>query len=313
MDSAKKKYQEFCKDSNRPLIFQTPQWLDAVAGNDNWDVALTFNGNLLSGAMPFVTNSKLGLKQITLPFLTPYLGPIVIYPADLKLENQLSFKRKVITSLVNQIPKVDRFITQTDFDFDYWLPFSWEDYQQTTRYTYLLNTSIPEKELTAKFKPNIKKHIKKSTEIFTVVEASNVDMVFTLHETDLKNKGVDLLFSKQQLIHLDEAVMENRKILHAVNDSGEIVCAFYLVFDEQYAHYLIGAVKDEFRNSGVMSLLMWESIKEAKKRNLTFNFEGSMNKNIERFFASFGGQLTPFMKISKTSNKWLKQFTRFNH
>ncbi len=313
MIAFKETYRQFCQNSKRPLIFQTPKWLDAVAGEDNWDVVLTFNGTLLSGAFPFVTNSKLGLKQITLPFLTPYLGPIVIYPVDLKLDNQLSFKRKVISSLVSQLPKTDRFITQTDFEFDYWLPFYWNGCQQTTRYTYLIDTSQEEKAILNGFKPNIKKHIRKSEELFEVKEASSIDALFYLHQADLNTKGIELLFSKEEFEKLDAAISGQRKIIHAYDKVGEVVCAFYIVFDHQYAHYLIGAVKDDFRNSGVMSLLMWESIKEAKKRNLTFNFEGSMNKNIERFFASFGGQLTPFMKISKTSNKWLKQFTRFNH
>ncbi len=58
---------------------------------------------------------------------------------------------------------------------------------------------------------------------------------------------------------------------------------------------------------------MEEAILEAKKRKLIFNFEGSMHENIGRFFSSFGGTPTPYMQISKTNNKWLKEFTRFNH
>ena len=58
---------------------------------------------------------------------------------------------------------------------------------------------------------------------------------------------------------------------------------------------------------------MWEAITLAKSKGLSFNFEGSMNKNIERFFTTFGSFPKPYMQITKTSNKWLKEFTRFNH
>ena len=315
MLSSKETYSQFCETSSKPLIFQTPLWLDAVVGDKNWGVILSFKGNVLNGAMPYVTNAKLGLKQITIPFLTPYLGPIIIYPTDLKRANYLSHKRKVITDLVSQIPITDRFITQTDFEFDYWLPFAWEGYQQTTRYSYLLNTDNDEETIFKGFKPNIKKHIKKSGDLFTVTESDSIDTLFQLHHNDLKAKGIELLFSKDQFTDLNKTLTasKKRKILHAKDSNGNVICAFYLVFDHQFTHYLIGAVNPEFRNSGVMSLLMWEAIKESKKRNLTFNFEGSMNKNIERFFASFGGEITPYMQISKTGNKWLKQFTRFNH
>lgn len=316
MDLAHKEtYQLFCTQSQQTLIFQSPLWLDAVAGPKNWEVILSFKGDLLVGALPYVTNSKLGLKQITLPFLTPYLGPIINYPLDLKRDNYVSFKRKVISDLVRKIPVTDRFITQTDFNFDYWLPFHWEGYQQSTRYSYLLNTQNSESEIFKKFKPNIKKHIRNTEEQFKIQSSDSIDSLFALHQKDLRNKGVALLFSKEEFLRLDTALkgQDKRKILHAVNNEGKVICAYYLVFDHTYAHYLIGAVHENSRNSGVMSLLMWEAIKEAKKRGLHFNFEGSMTQSIERFFSSFGADLTPYMRISKVSNKWLKHFKMFDH
>lgn len=310
----KETYRQFCETSTRPLIFQTPLWLDAVVGHANWNVALSFKGNLLTGAMPYVTKTKLGLKQITIPFLTPYLGPIIIYPIDLKKENHLSHKRKVITDLVSQIPKTDRFVTQTDFEFDYWLPFAWEGYSQTTRYSFLLDTTKTEQEILQGFKPNIKKHIRNAGSLFTITETDSIDELFNLHQTDLKSKGIDLHFNKEQLAKLDLDLSRDnkRKIIQATDTHGNVVCAFYLVFDHTFTHYLIGAVDSESRNSGIMSLMMWEAIKESKSRQLSFNFEGSMNKNIERFFGSFGAHITPYMKITKVSHKWLKHFTLFN-
>ena len=315
MLSNKEKYSKFCEKSNRPLIFQTPLWLDAVAGKDNWDVILTFQGDLLSGIMPYVFTSKLGIKQITLPFLTPYLGPIILFPSDIKEQNKLSFKRKITKHLIDQIPQTDRFITQTDFYFDYWLPFYWAGYKQTTRYSYLLDTSPPFESISKSFKPNIRKHIRKSRQLFTIKSADHINDIFDLHERDLKQKGEPLLFSKPQLAELDQQIsnVNQRKILHALNEHGDVIGAFYLVFDHTYAHYLIGAAEPNAKSSGVMSLLMEEAIKEAQNRNLIFNFEGSMHQNIERFFASFGGVPTPYMHISKTNNKLLKEFTRFNH
>lgn len=297
------------------MIFQTPLWLDSVAGSNNWDVLLSFQGNLLCGVMPYVTSSKFGLKQITLPFLTPYLGPIIIFPDDLKIQNQLSFKRKIVKHLISQIPKNDRFITQTDFRFDFWLPFYWKGYQQTTRYSYILDTSPDIKELTKGYKPNIRKHIKRAREQFSITESERIDALYEMHQNDLKLKGESILFSQEQLNNLDHQIKTSghRKILHAIDAQNNIVGAFYLVFDKTYTHYLIGAAQPNARSSGVMSLLMDEAILEAKKRDLTFNFEGSMHENIGRFFSSFGGIPTPYMQISKTSNKWLKEFTRFNH
>jgi hypothetical protein len=55
-----------------------------------------------------------------------------------------------------------------------------------------------------------------------------------------------------------------------------------------------------------MSLLLWEAINKSAKKAKAFNFEGSMIEPIERYFRAFGGKLTPYFEIKKTSSKFLK-------
>lgn len=315
MNKNKQLYTSFFKEITNGVIFQSPLWLDTVAGTENWDVALSIQGDFVNGAFPYVTNTKLGLKQVTLPYLTPHLGPIFNFPSDLSESNKLSYKKKVLNSLIEQLPKTDRFITQTDFDFDYWLPFYWKGFQQTTRYSFVLNTQKSESELLANCKPNIRKHIKNSSVQFQIEESTQTDTLFEMHKADLNSKNADLHFDKDQLSKLYKVLydVDAAKVLHAVDSNNDVACAFLLVFDKKFTHYLVGSVDPAYRNSGVMSLMMWEAIKESRSRGLQFNFEGSMIQSIERFFSSFDGQPVPYMKISKTSNKWLKEFTRFNH
>ncbi|MGB0390925.1 MAG: GNAT family N-acetyltransferase [Salibacteraceae bacterium] len=315
MKNSKQTYRADFNQFTSGLIFQSPTWLDLVAGPNNWDVAIAYQGDFISGALPYVTNTKYGLKQITIPFLTPYLGPIFRYPSDLSNSKKLSYQKKTLESLINQIPDTDRFITQSDFNFDYWLPFYWNGFQQTTRYSFTLNTTPSEDELLAGFKPNIKKHIKNASKLFKVEEGRDIKPLFAMHKSDLNKKNTDLHFSKEQLekVYLTLQKSGDCKIFNAVDERNEVVSAFFIVFDKHFTHYLLGTVKPKHRHTGVMSLLMWTVIKEAKSRGLTFNFEGSMHQSIERFFSSFGGQPQPYMQISKTSNKWLKEFTRFNH
>lgn len=313
--NTKERYRQFCESSSKPLIFQTPLWLDTVAGEGNWDVVLTFQGDHLSGAFPFVTSKKYGLHQITLPILTFYLGPLVLFPSDLSEENKLSFKRKVLSQLEEQLPKTDRFITQTDFNFDYWLPFYWKGYQQTIRYTFLMDTEKPLDAIYSGFKPNIKKLIKKAEGNFTISLGDSPEEIYTLYKTDYERKNIKISFSKNDIIKIDNALSPaNRRIILQASDStGNVIAAYYILIDHQYMHYIFGAVEHSQRNSGVMSLLMWEAIQLAKKNNLKFNFGGSMNKNIEQFFSGFRGALTPYMRISKVNNKWMKQFALFEH
>jgi hypothetical protein len=45
---------------------------------------------------------------------------------------------------------------------------------------------------------------------------------------------------------------------------------------------------------------MWKSILHARQLGLrTFDFEGSMIPEVERYFREFGGKLIPYYEISK--------------
>lgn len=309
------KYRAFAKGNKHILIFQNPIWLDAVVGADNWNVAISIQGNTITGALPYVTTKRLGFFQVTIPILTYYLGPLLFYPPDLLENNQNSFQRKVLLDLISQLPKTDRFVTHTDLNFNYWLPFYWNGFKQTTRYTYVLDTQKDRDTLFSNFKPTIKKAIHKAIRNFTISSGEDINTVFKLHQADYQKKGLKTAFSQQQLAPIDQQIkgQGHRLILEATDSNNQIVAAIYVLKDAQFFHYMFGAVDSKNRNSGVMSLLIWTAIQEAKKQNLDFNFGGSMNRNIEQFFSGFRANIKPYMRITKVTNPILKPFTFFNH
>ena len=315
MVDLKIQYQKALDESGESVIFQSVKWLDAVAGPENWIPLIARKGTFISAVMPIVTKNKYGIKQVTIPALTPYLGPVFNYPIDLAEKNKASFEQKALNDLISQIPSFDRFITQCDFKFTNWLPFSFNDFNQTTRYSYLLDTNSESIVIFNNFKSNIQKEIKKAEKTFSISTSNSTKELFELYQNDFNRKKAKILFDSELLerLYTSFGSSEQLTILHAKDKTGVLVAAFCLVNDSNYMHYLLGAVDFTFRNKGVMSLLMWKAIEWAKSKNLTFNFEGSMNPNIARFFASFGGELTPYFQITKANHSLLKQFTKFNH
>jgi predicted GNAT family N-acyltransferase len=308
-------YRAFSEGNRQILIFQTPLWLDAVVGKNNWEVAISHKGKNITGALPYVTSKRLGFFQVTIPILTYYLGPIFFYPNDLNEDNKISFQRKTLLELISQLPKTDRFVTQTDFNFDYWLPFYWNGFKQTTRYTYILSTQRDLETIFNTFKPTLKKAINKASETFRISEGEIINTLYELHKEDYNSKGLKTAFTQRELDKIDVKIKnENlRLILEATDAKNEVIAAIYLLKDAQYFHYMFGAVDSKNRSTGVMSQLIWAAIQEAKKQNLGFNFGGSMNKNIEQYFSGFKATLKPYMRISKISNSLLKPFTYFGH
>ena len=79
-----------------------------------------------------------------------------------------------------------------------------------------------------------------------------------------------------------------------------------IVWDENSAYYLLGGSDPNLRNSGAMSLCMWEAIKFASTVAKKFDFEGSMIESVERFFRAFGAEQKPYFHITKTPSYILR-------
>ena len=137
----KKLYIEYY-DANREKLslFHQPWWLDAVCGRENWDVCLETRDNRVLAYMPYYTTRKYGFRFLSMPPLTPYLGPEMadqisgqdISPGDTK---------KIYTSLVSQLPDFDFFNQSFRPEVTNWMPFHWSGFRQTTRYTYCFSNA----------------------------------------------------------------------------------------------------------------------------------------------------------------------------
>ena len=87
----------------------------------------------------------------------------------------------------------------------------------------------------------------------------------------------------------------------AVDSGGQLHAAIYIVYDQKAAFYLFGGGDPNLRHSNGHALVLWEAIKFASTVSRSFDFEGSMHKNIEPVFRGFGAVQKPYMEITKGS------------
>lgn len=87
MNNDKKYYEGFCKNHQLPIFYQ-PWWLDCLAGENNWDVAIYKKSNEIFGVLPYYQKNKIGFKFLGLPILSQHLGPWLIYPEGQKKQYQ---------------------------------------------------------------------------------------------------------------------------------------------------------------------------------------------------------------------------------
>ena len=82
--------------------------------------------------------------------------------------------------------------------------------------------------------------------------------------------------------------------------NGEIIAATFCLYDNKLCYYLLGGYSNESKQHGAGALCVYNSILKAKQLNIpAFDFEGSMIKEVEKYFRSFGGELVPYYTINK--------------
>jgi len=304
----KQRFRNHCAAHPGIPLFLTSDWLETVARPEQWGVALVMAGNGVKAFMPYFKKRKMGFDVITVPPLTPYMGPWIHYPEGQKESTRLSYEKKLMTELIGRLPKVDRFIQYFHPEITNWLPFHWEGFEQSTRYTYIIDDLSDAEALHAGLRSNIRREINKAEKQLRVMEADEVSTLHGLKLKDHRAKGIAIDYSRAYFERVFAGLTEKRccKVWTANDGSGKPVASLLLAWDAGTAYYLAGAADPENRNTGAMSLLMWTAILFSSSVAGSFNFEGSMMEPIERFFRSFGARQTPYFEIRKTDSRLLK-------
>ncbi|MCP4550997.1 MAG: hypothetical protein GY834_02910 [Bacteroidetes bacterium] len=82
------KYSTLCQTELGIPLFSQDCWLNAVCGEDNWDVAIVETGEKITASMPYMQKKRSGFTVSRMPPLTQTLGPW-IKPSQAKYAKQL--------------------------------------------------------------------------------------------------------------------------------------------------------------------------------------------------------------------------------
>jgi len=300
------KYKQFAEEKQLPVFFQ-PWWLDAVS--NKWDVVIAEKqGNILA-VWPYTFEKKLHLSLIRNPLLTPYSGPLFFLPDTLSSYKRISLEEKLISEMMGQFPKWDFMEVMTLPGFNNFLPFHHCGFTNTQRITYHLDITQPESILWANIQSKQKYAIKKAQEILHLTDAyENVKLLYQMHRNTLESKGEKHPYPENFFNKIiDVSQKQNASYCKAASTAnGTIAAIAFCVYDATAMYLLLTATNKNAKYNGAVALLIWDAILAAKEKGLQlFDFEGSMDKGIEGFFRSFGGQRKNYLNLTcNKSNIW---------
>lgn len=276
-------------------LFAQAWWLDVVC-NGKWDVALVSDtdSNIIA-FWPYSLETKWGFKIIRNPLLTAYLGPVFLTEVN----------TDVLQNLWNQIPKaaflqwtcVPEF-TAVDF-------FTSKGIEPKKRRTYFIHLEQSEDELWAQIFSKRKNDIRKAEQDLVVKPDSfDIHQFVQWHQRAFNEKNKNYLFSVSFFENVFSAAEQNKSSLSlsAFDKEGSRLGQIWLVYDQNKMYYLLSATAAE-THRGAIALLIWTALLEAKKKGLKiFDFEGSMDEGIAKFFQRFGGTEMAYTDFTMTNS-----------
>jgi len=285
------------KEINLPIYFQD-WYLDGVCDEGSWDVMLVQDGDRVVAALPFFLKSKQGFRYITMPPFVKMMGPFVS-PAyqSLKIEHEL------LHILIKNLPPIAGFKQQFLPSVTNWLPFYWNGFQQTTRYTYRIYNLQNLDLVYEGINRNMRRNIKKALTQVTVSMDLAPDLFYQVNQKSFDRQQITIPYAYTSFLRHHEALQKNGagKIFYASDVMGNIHAVAYLIWDKTTAYYHLAGDDPAFRDSGAGILLIWQAIQYASSvlKVETFDFEGSMLPNVEPIRLQFGASQVPYFYVWK--------------
>lgn len=299
--SNKEKYKKFCT-KERVNIFQKPFWMDAVCGEDNWDVVLVEKGGQIAGCLVYAF-IRLGNKiRVIQPKFTQSSGVIISYPQNQNYERKLSYEKEIMKKLIEQLESKNliSYLQTQDYRVTNWLPFYWKGYRQTTFYSYRIMDISNVDVVFDSFSSSKRKQIRHASKCGVKVrENLSAKDFYELHKKSLLLSGTDISYSFCLFEKIYNAAYENNsgQAIYAEDIDGNIKAAVFCIWDDECAFDLISAIYPDFRSSGALTLLVFEMIKRLTGRVKSFDMEGSMIESVEDSFSKLGTRQLPYFKI----------------
>jgi len=214
----------------------------------------------------------------------------------------LSENKKVLTLFSNFIQNLKADILSVSLPYTYTdtQVFFWDNYKVIPNYTYLINLNQDIVTIENNFSTERRNDIKKAIKDNVSVEISqDFKLIKSLVENTFNRKKKTLDSQFLDKILFEFANQDNSYAYISFQNNKAIACSF-CIYDKEKVYYILGGYDKDYKHQGAGALAVSSAIKHAKNMGIkTFDFEGSMLPEVERYFRGFGGDLTPYYSINK--------------
>jgi hypothetical protein len=291
------RWDEALKSFPNALAYATTWYLDAVT-NDHWDAIVTADYEWL---MPIPLKSKFGVKYLPTPLFTQQLGVFGAQKVDSELSNHF-FKH-----IASNIPFIEFQLNASNAAPEL------EGFTNKLRTNLILHLNPDRNLIKNGFSDNIKRNIRKAQEAKLRYNTTSARAIIKLFQED---KAVELKKFKVEWYNLLDqlynvaALRTYGKCYGAYDPSGNLLAGMFIIEWQSRATFIFSGNSVSGKECGAMPALINHYLENAPESIKIFDFEGSDNEGLQRFYRSFGAVEANYVHLNFNRlpfyMRWLK-------
>ena len=297
--SNKERYSEWVAKQEYVPISMMPWWLDAVCAGKVWDVLFAEDEKKkIVGVLPYLLRKRAWMKYILMPPLSQ-TGGIWVAP-------EITADRWKTAEVCRQI-KEQLDTMGLAYYYQQYLPGSLcvdamrgLGFKTKERTTYRVEDLSDMDALIASFSKNQRRQLQKASDLHAT-RTMEIEAFCTLQAECLAARGRKSSYSREFLHVLERKArrLKQCEIIAICNSDGTPYAAAFLVWDKRFLYYLVPVYDIRYKDSGASALLVLEAMKLAREKQVHFDFEGSNDRGIAKYYQQFGSKAVTYYSVEK--------------
>ena len=284
-------------------VYAWSWYLDVV--HPGWDALVEVTEGKYLTMMPITWKEKFGIYYLCQPFFVQQLG--VFSTQKLTQQRIVEFINAIpsfyllVQIRLNEGNHFDELLKGVEFHFNHLVDLS-SDYETLSSH-YHENTIR-----------NLKKSLKSNLELVKNLPiATVIDLFRADRGSKVKHWGDE---EYARLARLTEvAITSSNAFIYGVKniDNKDIICGALFMVSHQRITFLFSGNSPAGKESRAMTFLIDQVFREYAGQSFTFDFEGSDEVNLARFYQGFGSEMLTYPALNfKLLNPFHNHFQRKN-
>ncbi|MEZ5083727.1 MAG: hypothetical protein R2750_09790 [Bacteroidales bacterium] len=270
----KKRWDECIDKAFNGMVYAKSWYLNTVA--ENWDALVK---NDYEQVFPLTWRKKYGIYYLYQPVFTQQLG----------IFSKTRLNEEIVIHFIENMPAKFHFV---EINLNTLNSLANSKYKAKNWLNHELDLINSYEKISRDFSTNLKRNISKSQKAgLTVTKGVKPEEIIRIFREN-RGKGIPTLDDGvyQKLARLTyEGIYKGLVVTYGVYSKNNSLCAGVIfIRNMKKVIFLFSGLTEEGRELNAMAFLIDSFIREHAGQHLTLDFEGSNDKNLARFYKSFG-------------------------